>query len=179
MKKLLCLLLCLMLPVAAMAAPMRAMRDSVLSEAELATMRSWLDGVVRDALPLQYDSNTYVGAYVYSCVEDGGCYVLECDVYLEEGGDSLPEFAADNALTWLCDATVCVKRNGNEYELVSVEAGVNRPEGIWMALPMTICTARASPKARVMPKMTAVISDGAALLSTTFQMVCQRVHPSA
>ena len=123
MKKLLCLLLCLMLPVAAMAAPMRAMRDSVLSEAELATMRSWLDGVVRDALPLQYDSNTYVGAYVYSCVEDGGCYVLECDVYLEEGGDSLPEFAADNALTWLCDATVCVKRNGNEYELVSVEAG--------------------------------------------------------
>ena len=71
MKKLLCLLLCLMLPVAAMAAPMRAMRDSVLSEAELATMRSWLDGVVRDALPLQYDSNTYVGAYVYSCVEDG------------------------------------------------------------------------------------------------------------
>lgn len=97
MKKLLCLLLCLMLPVAAMAAPMRAMRDSVLSEAELATMRSWLDGVVRDALPLQYDSNTYVGAYVYSCVEDGGCYVLECDVYLEEGGDSLPEFAADNA----------------------------------------------------------------------------------
>ena len=63
--------------------------------------------------------------------------------------------------------------------LVSVDAGVNRPEGIWMALPMTICTARASPKARVMPRMTAVISDGAALLSTTFQMVCQRVHPSA
>ena len=85
MKKLLCLLLCLMLPVAAMAAPMRAMRDSVLSEAELATMRSWLDGVVRDALPLQYDSNTYVGAYVYSCVEDGGCYVLECDVMLQDG----------------------------------------------------------------------------------------------
>ena len=111
-------------------------------------MRSWLDGVVRDALPLQYDSNTYVGAYVYSCVEDGGCYVLECDVYLEEGGDSLPEFAADNALTWLCDATVCVKRNGNEYELVSVEAGVNRPEGIWMALPTTICTATSRIAAR-------------------------------
>lgn len=152
MKKLLCLLLCLMLPVAAMAAPMRAMRDSVLSEAELATMRSWLDGVVRDALPLQYDSNTYVGAYVYSCVEDGGCYVLECDVYLEEGGDSLPEFAADNALTWLCDATVCVKRNGNEYELVSVEAGdyyaatamkttVNTEKGFEVSLPDTFVPA--------------------------------------
>lgn len=152
MKKLLCLLLCLMLPVAAMAAPMRAMRDSVLSEAELATMRSWLDGVVRDALPLQYDNNTYVGAYVYSCVEDGGCYVLECDVYLEEGGDSLPEFAADNALTWLCDATVCVKRNGNEYELVSVEAGdyyaatamkttVNTEKGFEVSLPDTFVPA--------------------------------------
>ena len=63
--------------------------------------------------------------------------------------------------------------------LVSVEAGVNKPAGIWIALPMTICTAKASPKARVMPKITAVINDGAALLSTTFQMVCQRVQPSA
>lgn len=146
MKKLLCLLLCLILPVAAFAAPMRTMRESVLSDAELSTMRTWLDDVVRDALPLQYDSNTYVGAYVYSCVEDGGCYVLECDVYLEEGGDSEPEYAADTALTWLCDATVCVKRSGNDYELVSVEAGdyyaatsmknvVNTAKGFEVSLP--------------------------------------------
>ena len=39
--------------------------------------------------------------------------------------------------------------------------------------------ASASPNARVMPKITAVISDGAADFSTTFQMVCQRVQPSA
>lgn len=152
MKKLLCLLLCLMLPVAALAAPMRDMRESVLSEAELSTMRTWLDGVVREALPLQYDSNTYVGAYVYSCVEDGGCYVLECDVYLEEGGDSLPEYASENALTWLCDATVCVKRNGNDYELVSVETGdyyaatgmrvtVNAEKGFEVSLPETFAPA--------------------------------------
>lgn len=123
MKKLVCLLLCLLLPLTAMAAPVRDMRSSVLSESELATMRGWLDKTVRAALPLEYGENTYVGAYVYSCVEDGGCYVLECDVYLEDGDDSLPLYAPDDALTWLCDATVCVKRVGNEYELVSCEVG--------------------------------------------------------
>ena len=117
MKKFLCLLLCLLLPLTAMAAPVRDMRESVLSESELATMRAWLDKTVREALPVEYDGNTYVGAYVYSCVEDGGCYVLECDVYLQDGSDSLPEMAADEALTWLCDATVCIKRAGGGYEL--------------------------------------------------------------
>lgn len=123
MKKLICLLLCLLLPVSALAAPTREMRESALSEAELATMRPWLDGVVRDALPLEYDDNTYIGALAYSCVEDGGCYVLECDVYAEDGGDSLPHYAPDEAITWLCDATVCVKRAGEQYELVSCEIG--------------------------------------------------------
>ena len=40
---------------------------------------------------------------------------------------------------------------------------------------MTMRTASVSPKARVMPRMTAVMSDGMADLSTTCQMVCQRV----
>ena len=123
MKKLICLLLCLLLPVSALAAPVRDMRQNALSDSELATMRGWLDAEVRQALPLEYDGNTYVGAYVYSCVEDGGCYVLECDVYLEEGGDSLPLYAPEEAITWLCDATVCVRREGNEYALVSCETG--------------------------------------------------------
>jgi len=123
MKKFLCLLLCLILPLTALAAPVRDMRDSVLSESELSTMRDWLDKKVREALPVEYDGNTYVGAYVYSCVEDGGCYVLECDVYLEDGSDSLPEMAADEALTWLCDATVALRRADTGYELVSCEVG--------------------------------------------------------
>lgn len=123
MKKFLCLLLCLLLPLTALAAPVRDMRESVLSESELATMREWLDKTVRAALPVEYDGNTYVGAYVFSCVEDGGCYVLECDVYLEDGSDSLPEMAADEALTWLCDATVVLRRAGAGYELVSCEVG--------------------------------------------------------
>ena len=123
MKKFLCLLLCLLLPFSALAAPIRDMRDSILSESELSTMRPWLDQTVRQALPVEYDGNTYVGAYVYSCVEDGGCYVLECDVYLEDGSDSLPEVAADDALIWLCDATVCLKRSGGDYELVSCDIG--------------------------------------------------------
>jgi len=123
MKKLLCLLICLLLPAAALAAPARELQESALSEAELATMRGWLDGVVRQALPLEYDENTYVGAHVYSCVEDGGCYVLECDVYLEDGGDSLPAFAPDTAITWLCPATVCVQRAEEGYQCVSCETG--------------------------------------------------------
>lgn len=123
MKKFLCLLLCLLLPVCALAAPTRDVRSSVLSESELATMRQWLDMTVRSALPVEYDGDTYVGAYVYSCVEDGGCYVLECDVYLEDGSDSLPEQAADEALIWLCDATVCLTRNGGGYDLISCEVG--------------------------------------------------------
>ena len=123
MKKLICLLLCLLLPLGALAAPTRETREIALSEAELTTMRPWLDGVVREALPLEYDDNTYIGALVYSCVEDGGCYVLECDVYAEEGGDSLPHYAPDEAITWLCDATVCAKRDGDGYALVSCETG--------------------------------------------------------
>ena len=123
MKKLICLLICLLLPACALAAPAREMRESVLSDTELATMRAWLDQQVREALPLEYDESTYVGALVYSCVEDGGCYVLECDVYAEDAGDSLPAFAPDDAITWLCDATVCVKRAGDGYELISCETG--------------------------------------------------------
>lgn len=131
MKKLICLLLCLLLPVGALAAPTRELRESVLSESELETMRAWLDQQVRDALPLEYDENTYVGALVYNCAEDGGCYVLECDVYAEDGADSLPEFAPDAAITWLCDATVCVKRAGEGYELVSCETGDYYAAGAW------------------------------------------------
>lgn len=123
MKKILCLLLCLMLPLSALAAPVRDVRESILSESELKTMREWLDKTVREALPVEYDGDTYVGAYVYSCVEDGGCYVLECDVYLEDSSDSLPELAADEALTWLCDATICLKRDGAGYELISCDVG--------------------------------------------------------
>jgi hypothetical protein len=58
MKKLLCLLLCLLLPLTALAAPMRDMRESVLSESEISTMRDWLDKTVRQALPVEYDGNT-------------------------------------------------------------------------------------------------------------------------
>lgn len=123
MKKLICLLVCLLLPVCALAAPAREMRESVLSESELSTLRAWLDRQVRDALPLEYDENTYVGALVYSCVEDGGCYVAECDVYAEDGGDSLPQYAPDAAITWLCDATVCFRREGDGYALVTCETG--------------------------------------------------------
>lgn len=123
MKKLICLMLCLLLPVSALAAPMRDLRESVLEKEELSALRPWLDAAVRDALPLEYDENTYVGARVYSCVEEGGCYVLECDVYLEEGGDTLPEYAPDDALTWLCDATAYVRRAADGYELISCDVG--------------------------------------------------------
>lgn len=144
MKKLICLLLCLLLPVCALAAPTREIRESALSDTELSTMRTWLDSTVRDALPLEYDENTYVGALVYSCVEDGGCYVLECDVYTEEGGDSLPEFAPDDSLVWLCGATVCIQREGEGYQCLSCEVGdyyqftemvVTQAEGYLITLP--------------------------------------------
>lgn len=122
MKKLLCLLLCLLLPVSALAAPVRDVRENALGD-DLPALRTWLDGVVREALPLEYDENTYVGARVYSCVEEGGCYVLECDVYLEEGGDTLPEYAPDDAVIWLCDATVALRRGEENWEVVSCEVG--------------------------------------------------------
>ena len=123
MKKLFCLLLCLLLPVCALAAPTREMRESALSEAELGAMRAWLDSAVREALPLEYDENTYIGALVYNCAEDGGCYVAECDVYAEYGGDSLPQLAPDDSVAWLCDATVAFKRDGDGYALISCETG--------------------------------------------------------
>ena len=122
MKKLLCLLLCLLLPVSALAAPVRDVRENALGD-DLPALRTWLDAVVREALPLEYDENTYVGARVYSCVEEGGCYVLECDVYLEEGGDTLPEYAPDDAVIWLCDATVALRRGEENWEVVSCEVG--------------------------------------------------------
>lgn len=123
MKKLICVLICLMLPLTALAAPTRDARESVLSDAELDTLRTWLDTAVREALPVEYGENTYVGALPYSCVEDGGCYVLECDVYLEEGADSLPLYAPDDAIVWLCDATVALRREGDSYALVSCQVG--------------------------------------------------------
>ena len=58
MKKLICFMLCLVLPVCALAAPVRDMQESVLSESELATMRAWLDSAVRESLPVEYDENT-------------------------------------------------------------------------------------------------------------------------
>lgn len=121
--KTLCLLLCLLLPLAAIAAPTRDVRGSALSADELAAMRSWLDSTVRQALPVTYDKDMYVGAYVYECVEEGGCFVLSCDIYLEYNDDSLPEFAAEDALAWLCDATVCVKRVKDGYECVKCDIG--------------------------------------------------------
>ena len=39
MKKLLCLMLCLLLPLTALASPVRDLRESILSESGLATMR--------------------------------------------------------------------------------------------------------------------------------------------
>ena len=64
--------------------------------------------------------------------------------------------------------------------VVSVAAGDSRPTGmIFSTPPMTIWTARVSPKARVMPRITAVMSEGSALLRTTCQTVCQRVQPRA
>ena len=50
-----------------------------------------------------------------------------------------------------------------------------RDVGMASIPPITMRTASVSPKARVMPRMTAVMSEGMALLSTTCQMVCQRV----
>lgn len=122
MKKLLCLLLCLLLPAGALAAPVRDLKENAL-DGELSGLRAWLDAAVREALPLEYGEDTYVGARAYACVEEGGCYVLDCDVYLEEGGDTLPEYAPDGAVTWLCDATLCIRRGGADWELVSCEVG--------------------------------------------------------
>ncbi len=51
--------------------------------------------------------------------------------------------------------------------LVNVEAGVTNPVGIKVALPMTIWTANASPKARAIPKTTAVSRPGVAARNTT------------
>ena len=63
--------------------------------------------------------------------------------------------------------------------VVMVEAELMREVGMASMPPMTMRTASVSPNARVMPKITAVMSEGVALRSTTCQMVCQRVYPSA
>ena len=64
--------------------------------------------------------------------------------------------------------------------VVRVAAGESSPCGmIFSTPPMPIWTASVSPKARVMPRMTAVMRDGSALLRTTCSTVCQRVQPSA
>ena len=59
--------------------------------------------------------------------------------------------------------------------VVMVDAGDSSDVGMASIPPMTMRTASVSPKARVMPRMTAVMSDDMADLSTTCQMVCQRV----
>ena len=59
--------------------------------------------------------------------------------------------------------------------VVMVDAASSRPFGMVSIPPITMRTARVSPKARVMPRMTAVMSEGNALRRTTCQMVCQRV----
>ena len=51
--------------------------------------------------------------------------------------------------------------------------GESSEAGMTSAPPMTMRTASVSPKARVMPRMTAVMSEGSALLSTTCRMVCR------
>jgi len=121
MKKIVCMLLSLLLPLTAMAAPIRDMRESVLSDAELNTMRAWLDTTVRESLPVVYEDDVYVGAHVYSCVEDGGCYILECDVYLEAGDDAMPGDAEEDALQWICGVTAAVQREGSGYEMLSCD----------------------------------------------------------
>ena len=63
--------------------------------------------------------------------------------------------------------------------LVSVDAGEIKFLGMMAALPMTIWTAKASPKARAIPKITAVKIPGVADRRITRETVCQRVAPSA
>ncbi|VWM17902.1 Uncharacterised protein [Collinsella intestinalis] len=63
--------------------------------------------------------------------------------------------------------------------VVMVEAGDSKDSGMTSAPPITMRTASVSPKARVMPRMTAVMREGIADLITTWRMVCQRVYPSA
>ena len=62
---------------------------------------------------------------------------------------------------------------------VNVAAGVVKEVGITAEFPTTIWMARASPKARAIPKITAVKIPGLAALSVTRQIVCQRVAPMA
>jgi hypothetical protein len=50
---------------------------------------------------------------------------------------------------------------------VNVDDGDTRLFGINAAFPITICTAKASPKARAIPKTTAVIKPGVAARKTT------------
>ena len=51
--------------------------------------------------------------------------------------------------------------------LVKVEAGANKLSGNRVALPMTIWTANASPKARAIPKTIAVMIPGKAARNKT------------
>ena len=62
---------------------------------------------------------------------------------------------------------------------VRVEAGVVSEVGTTAEFPTTIWMAKASPKARAIPKTTAVKIPERAALSVTCQMVCQRVAPMA
>ena len=63
--------------------------------------------------------------------------------------------------------------------LVSVVIGAVRLVGIVGRLPITIWTARASPAARIIPRMTAVNSPVFAAGRRMCRIVCQRVVPSA
>ena len=62
---------------------------------------------------------------------------------------------------------------------VRVEAGVVSEVGTTAEFPTTIWIAKASPKARAIPKTTAVKIPERAAFSVTCQMVCQRVAPIA
>ena len=62
---------------------------------------------------------------------------------------------------------------------VRVADGEIRLVGITAAFPITICTARASPKARAIPKITAVKIPGKAARRITRCMVCHIVAPRA
>ncbi|CIV89209.1 Uncharacterised protein [Streptococcus pneumoniae] len=62
---------------------------------------------------------------------------------------------------------------------VKVAAGVVKEVGITAEFPTTIWIARASPKARAIPKTTAVKIPERAAFKITRQIVCQRVAPIA
>ena len=61
--------------------------------------------------------------------------------------------------------------------VVSVLTGANIDPGIWATLPATIITAKVSPIALPIPRITAVIIPGSADGKIIWRIVCQWVDP--